>query len=559
VTPEQLALTPIEVGPAGTGMVYYGQRESTGGFQLWFRRYDDLQAAPIANAAGGADPAISPDGSEVVFQVGSELRVVPLGGGVPRTVVDSVFCCASWNPDGQSIFYTQAGNKVVRVPTDGGARELVLDATGEPNVAFFRVTPSGRSAVFTSFGNPTVVQGVELESGERTVLSEGLGARVTGNGHLVFASPAGELLAAPYAESPMRLTGAPVPLVAGVFVAGDGTPRFSLNEQGTLAYWEGEGNTGTELVWVTRDGAATHVDPNWTFNPGAGNRGWSLSPDGSKVEIRIATDAGNDIWIKELDNGPLTRLSFWGGEDRDPKWLPDSRTVTFLSAMPFEPDGDPPGDLNLWRQVADGSRPAELLFDHEVSISEAAVAPDGKSAVIRSTGVSGVEGGRDIFMLSLAGEPTATPLLMTPFDESAPQLSPDGRWLAYQSNESGRDEVYVRPYPETDNARVQVSVGGGLAPRWAKDGSELFFLSGNREMMAAAVSVSGGEFRVSDRPELFELSPGILVGDRTTQYDVDNQGRFLMLRTASCDESESGLVIVRNFVQEVKTRVGSGS
>ena len=138
-------------------------------------------------------------------------------------------------------------------------------------------------------------------------------------------------------------------------------------------------------------------------------------------------------------------------------------------------------------------------------------------------------------------------------------LTDRGTWLAYQSNESGRDEVYIRPYPETERARVQASTEGGLAPRWARDGSELFFLSGDREMMAATITVTGGELRVSNREVLFDLPSSTLVGDRTTQYDVSNDGRFLMLRTASGDEDESRMVIVRNFLEEVKARVGGGS
>ena len=558
VTPEQLSLTEIALGPEGSGMIYYGPREGAGGYQLWYRRYDDLGASPIPNSGGGYDVRLSPDGSEVAFVQGAQLSVVPLAGGVARNVADSVFCCPSWSADGATLYYTRNGNQVMRVPASGGAPEVVLDGSGEGSIGWFRVTPSGRSAVFTIYGQPVTVQGVDLETGERAVLSEGIRAEPTATGHLVFASAGGDLLVAPFAEEPIRLTGPAVPLVSGVFITGNGVPRFSLNAQGTLAYWEGQANSGAELVWVGRDGAAVPVDPGWTFNPGAGNRGWSLSPDGTKVAVRIQTGAGNDIWIKELDHGPLTRLTFWSGEDRDPNWLPDSRTVTFLSSMPIGSDTLGVGDFNLWRQVADGSRPAELVYDHEVSITEAELAPDGASVVLRSTGVSGVDGGRDIFRAELQGEQKAEAVLATPFDESAPKVSPDGHWLAYQSNESGRDEVYIRPYPETDRARIQVSTDGGLAPRWARNGSELFYLSGDREMMAATTRVQGGELRVIDRTRLFELSPGMLVGDRTTQYDVAADGRFLMLRTASDDEDASRFVLVRNFLEEVKARVGGG-
>jgi len=199
-----------------------------------------------------------------------------------------------------------------------------------------------------------------------------------------------------------------------------------------------------------------------------------------------------------------------------------------------------------------------LVLDHEVSITEAALSPDGKSAIVRSTGLASVDGGRDIFSVDL-GAGTTEPIVTTSFDESAPQLSPDGRWLAYQSNESGRDEVYIRPYPEAARARIQVSTEGGLAPLWARDGSELYFLSGDREMMAAGVTVASGELRITRRERLFELSQTTLVGDRTTQYDVDADGRFLMLRTASGEEDESRLIMVRNFLGEVKARVGRGN
>jgi serine/threonine-protein kinase len=226
--------------------------------------------------------------------------------------------------------------------------------------------------------------------------------------------------------------------------------------------------------------------------------------------------------------------------------------------MPVPGDTLPAADANLWRQVADGSRPAELVYDHTVAITEAVLTADLSKAVLRSTGISGVDGGRDIFVADLAGDGSARGILATPFDETAPKLSPDERWLAYQSNESGRDEVYVRPFPETDRARIQVSANGGLAPRWSRDGSELFFLSANREMMTASVAVSGGELRVTARARLFVLSAAMRVGDRTTQYDVSEDGRFLMLRTASGDEEESRMVMVRNFLAEVKARVGGG-
>jgi Tol biopolymer transport system component len=202
-----------------------------------------------------------------------------------------------------------------------------------------------------------------------------------------------------------------------------------------------------------------------------------MSPDGKRLAVKILSDAGDDIWITELDQGPLSRLTFHGERELRPGWTPDGRSVTFVS--------DRAGQQDVYVKRADGTGPAELLLDLDVPIWEASWSPDGTWLIVRVGGAA--EAQRDILGIRPGTDSVPVQLAATEFQETAPTLSPDGRWLAYASDETGQQEVYVRPFPETEGGKWQVSTDGGRSPLWAHSGRELFYLNGAGEMVAAQV------------------------------------------------------------------------
>jgi serine/threonine-protein kinase len=307
-----------------------------------------------------------------------------------------------------------------------------------------------------------------------------------------------------------------------------------------------------QFAWVTRSGRATLVDPEWTFNPGIENRSWDLSPDGTRLALKAVTDLGEDIWIKPLPGGPMARLTFTETEERMPEWSPDGERVAFVA------QGD--GRLVVWSRRSDGTGEAELLAELDQSVAEVEWAPDGGSLLLRTAGAAGVAGRRDIFMARLGDERGGTPLLNSGADESAPTLSPDGRWLAYNSDETGRREVFVRPFPNVGSGQFQVSTGGGRAPIWSSDGSELFFVADAtgengdaRRMMVAAID-RGPPFRVLRPQVLFEIDDAYYLANNSTSYRVsDDDERFLMARFVGRG-ARLELVFVQSFFEVLRER-----
>ena len=546
----------FNVSPDGSAMVFRGPN-ANGDLQLWLRRWDNLTPTPVPGTDGGNPftPVISPDGQEVAYAAAGQLRVAPLQGGVVRTLTDSAFCCARWGPDG--FIYYNFGETIHRVPAQGGAVEPVTkgDQEGDGLHGDFQVLPDGDIAVFTVWGEPTRIDALRLATGERKTLAPGVKPYVTPTGHLIFASLEGRILAAPLDAEAMELTGAPVPLVEGIVVNSNDYPFYSVSQTGTLVYLAGDASTGArEFVWVDRNGVATPVDPGWTFERGNVNSGWSLSPDDTRLALRARTEAGLDIWIKELDDGPLSRLTFHEGEERMPRWAPDGRTVTFLS--------DRGGDQDVWSRAADGTGEAELLFNHDVFLAQGFLSPDGEWLIMRTGGTGGVAGGRDILALRPGVDSVPLPLLASELDEAAPALSPDGHWLAYDSNETGRWEVFVRPFPEVNAGKWQVSTEGGHGPLWAHSGRELFFVNNVGEMVVAQIETASG-FRVRERQMLFAIPRGyegrsddsFIVG----LYDIaSDDERFLMARPfQDAEEISNELILVQNFFEELKARVSN--
>ena len=237
---------------------------------------------------------------------------------------------------------------------------------------------------------------------------------------------------------------------------------------------------------------------------------------------------GGDIWIKELDDGPLARLTFDAGQDWAPRWAPDGETVTFLS--------DRAGTRSIWSKRADGVGEPEMLMDYERNLPSGFWSPDGEWLVFRVGAAGGAN--RDILGFRPGVDSAAVPLVATDFAENSPAISPDGRWLAYASDESGLHEVYVRPFPDVNTGRWLVSNGGGRTPLWAHSGRELFFLASDGGFMAAQVETTPS-FRVTEIERLFELPPTTSVSVSAGWYDVtsDDQ-RFLMARQPLGNDGE---------------------
>jgi serine/threonine-protein kinase len=525
----------------GSLMVYEGPTES-GGTQLWLRRWDALGAAPIRETEGATGPAISPDGREVAFARGGAIRIVPLEGGVSRTVgAATIRCCVRWSADGAWLYFDHGDVGVGRVQAAGGDVEILLrarDWSGTQVSVYMDPLPNGRGVVFEgtkAVGGPWIMA-LDIESGERKDLTPGQFPRYA-NGHLLFATPDGAtLMAVPFDEDALEFRGTPLPVGEGLRPASGGWNYVAASQTGRLLYGAGRRTPGVyELVSVSRDGSVTTVDPSWRFDPGDNNRGLALSPDGGQLAVTVLEDGNYDIWVKQLPRGPASRLTFDPGQDVRPRWSPDGQTVTFLS--------DRGGRAtSVYGSRAAGTGGAELLLqDDQRPFWEAMYSPDGQWLLARTGGLATVAGGRDVWALRAGTDSVAAALVVTEFDEKAIGMSPDGRWLVYESDETGRNEVYVRPFPAVADGKWQVSTGGGVMPRWSHSGRELFYINAENAMVAALIA-PGPAFSVGDRRMLFTIPGAVLFrqDEQYALYDVaPGDQRFLMMRAVTSPDAST--------------------
>ncbi len=533
----------IAVSPDGSRIVYVGPAES--GRQLWIRERDQLRSTPLPGSEGALQPFFAPDGRGVGFVTENmQLRVISRIGDPPLTLVDGGLYRfgGTWGADGYVYFSTAAG-LMRKLATGGGTSESVVPADAASSevvgYAWPELLPNGKGALFTIIRNHLAsdIAVVDFSTGQILVLVEGALGRYAESGHLIYVRENGELMAAPFDQDQLELSG------LGVLL-GDQLPTgtdLAISRTGRLLYTTRPRRT-LEVVWVDRDGTWTPVDPN---NAMRGIRYAVLSPDNKKLAVttwsRPPSDDGH-IWIKNLPRGPFSRFTFEGIVNMRPSWSLDGRSVLFISDR-----GD---NRDVWMKRVDGTREAEVLLDDVAAIDEAFYSSSGEWILHRR----GMEAGeRDIFAIRANGDTAATPLAASNFDEVAPALSADGRWLAYVSNRAGQANVYVRPFPEADTETL-VSVSGGTEPIWGRNRAELYYRNGAGEMVAVAV-LPGDEFATGPEQVLFPAT-AYRSDFYHAAYDVSADGeRFVMIRISDSGSLDEELIAVENWFEELNRLV----
>ncbi len=527
--------TVLALSPNGRYLVYTGMGQP--GRQLWLRGIDQLQARPIAGTEDARHPFFSPDGAWIGFWAQNKIKKVALAGGPPLTVADApTMRGASWGP-GDVIVFANLNGPLFRVSAAGGAIDTVtrLDtARVEISHRWPEIMPGGRAALFTvqaAGADGFQVGVVSFETGEvKLLLSRASDARYVPTGHLVYASAGGALLAVPFDPRRLAVTGSPVSLLEGLLVRPSGAAEFAIGGDGSLIYLSGA-PPEQELVLVDRQGGERALTGKLKSPQGP-----RFSPDGRRVALTLTDGAAPDVWVYDVPQGTLSRLTF-EGQNYYPAWSPDGRKVAYSSSRAGS-------DRDIYWKAWDGSGAEDTLVARPEEQWEVAFAPDGRSLVYRE---ANAKTARDIWLLPLQGDRTPQPLLTTPFEERGPSVSADGRWLAYTSEETGKEEVYVRPYPGA-GGRWQVSAGGGQEPLWARNGRELFYRSGD-SLIAVDVR-PGAVFSVGSRRLLFRGRYS--ANNNYPNYDTHPDGRrFLMIKS---QEGPSELVAVLGWFGELRRR-----
>ena len=541
----------LAVTPDASKLVYMSDNDL--GTQLMLRSRDQLDAVVLPGTDNAVNPAISPDGLQVAFMQRGTIKVVTMAGGPPATITDSVVGLPglAWGSDG-FIYYDRLGlGPLMRVPESGGRAESIghVDSTkGEQQHSWPDVLPGGRGVIMTvSRGGPGAMGSatdeiavLDLSTRTHRALVRGIFARYSRSGHLLYVTAEGTLMGVPFDEGQMELTGEPVALTEGVGVRiGGGAVDLTLSANGTLWYAAGKvGSAGTmQPVWVGRDGAATLVAPDWfglIADP-------ALSRDGKRLAVST-TELTTQIWVRELEEGLLSRVSLTGQDNVRPAWSADGRTVAFVSNQRT--------DRDLFQRLADGSQPETLLLDDTLPLEEVAFSPNGTWMIYRAGSIAGE---RDLYARRI-GTDSSIALIATAAAETSPALSPDGRWLAYVSTESGTPEVYVSPFPNTGERRWKISLQGGQEPVWAHSGKELFYrVAGTTNAQMVMEVSTGSVFVPGVRRMLFPLTR-YSMSPSHQQYAVAPDNRFLMIRATESDRLDH-LVAVENFFEVLNARV----
>ena len=535
----------IAISPDGKRLVYVAA-SADGRRQLWMRSLDQLHARPLLGTDSAANPFFSPDGSRLGFLATGRravLKVMSVDGGPATPVTDSAVDLGgvAWGYDGYIYFDGQlAGNGLARVPQNGGVPQLVTrcnEAKGETWHYQPAPLPNGRGVLFVIAHGAATYQNdiavLDLKSGVYHTLLHGLSPHYAASGHLVYVTASGALMAARFDQDRLALVGEPVILAEGLGVSQDGMQDLTISATGTVVYTTGTG-ASKELVWVTRDGAATPIDSTWR----AGFSSVALSRDGSELAVGVRGGDDTEVWVKRLGQGPAWKLQSLGGINDFPAWTPDGRGVTLLSNMGSRSSPN----LNLYVSQADGSELPQLLRGEVASIQDAEYSRDGKWLVYRASS--------HLYAVRTAGDTTPIRLLANPSNEASPRLSPDGRWLAYASTESGKIDVFVRPFPNTGSARWRI--GDGADPLWSRSGRELFYKNGHDQLVVLPV-LGGDKFAHGKEAVLFSID-GYENYWQWRDYDVTPDGkRFVMIRSAGKPHDE--LIVVENFFEELTAKV----
>ena len=527
----------IAVSPKGDMIAFTSI--GVGGFRVYIRRVNEIAAREIGDAnIAGRNLTFSPDGRWLAFTEGNVLKKIAVDGGQAATLGFSggtVPYGLTWTAT--DTIYVGGFSGLYKVSAAGGEPRLIVEAdTGSARVGrrWPYLLPDGKAIVFASGNSSSAIPrlGVlELASNKVTEYEPLVAMPLALIGdQLVYVAPTGGLMAVRFDGAAHNPTGQPMQLEEGVLVDPTAGAKAALSASGTLAYLKGR----AQFLPVVADAGSSARDPILR-EPGTYSTP-RYSPDGQRVAMTVFGTGGSDIWIYDIPRNTFTTLTT-GGTSLRPEWTPDGRYVVFISGADAKP--------SIRRQPWDGSGPAELLYEPEQEPFEALVSPDNQWLVYRTA--PGAKYPRDIMAVRLTGDRVVTPLVTGPHTESLPRLSPDGKWLAYQSNETGRFEIYVRPFPGT-GARAPVSDNGGTEAIWGRDGRSLYYRGPLGEVIRVDVT-TGAAFSIGARKVM--LTGDYLTDSSHPNWDVAPDGRFLLLRRAG---AESQTIVVHNWGRELREK-----
>jgi serine/threonine-protein kinase len=522
-----------------------------GGSRVLYRRdLDRIDPEPIVGTEGGSDVFFSHDGRWLGFEKRSELWTVSLDGGTPQMLLPNQPLRGGTWGEGDRIVVGRVGSGLWMASATGGEpRQLTAPAQGERH-ELPQMLPGGRAVLFTilAIDKPPRAAVHLLESGETRSLFEGIGARFVGSGHVVFGRQE-RLWAVGFDPDSLQTLGAPRPVRDDVLWLADGYPQFAV-DAGLLAYVRTSHASShprnSVLTWVDRQGRKTPLalKANDFMLP-------RLSPAGDRLVVQVG--ATRDLWTYDFGRGTLTKLT----SDRivafsAPAWTPDGSRVAFTTWFD--------GDVGLGWLSPDGSGRVEELIKgigmRSFERTHPAMMPDGSGLVM--TGLAPGRSVEDLLLVPLNKERRVETLFEATGVERNPAIAPSGRFIAYNSDESGRSEVYVRPFPTAGSRKWPVSTDGGAGPVWTRGGSELVYQDSQGRMMAVAVRSDGNEADFSKPKPLFKIGPGDSSGlDRGWDVTADGE-RFLFVLSDSVaegTETASQLILIQNWADELKRLV----
>jgi len=534
----------IRISPDGTRLVFAATM-ADGVRRLWLRPLNSLESAPLNETEGATNPFWSPDSRSIGYFSGGQLKKIDIGDGSSATLCAAPQAAGgTWSADGVIVF--SSAGQLHRLPAAGGAVSLLNGVNGKRDgatLAYPTFLPDGRHLLYLDAGGGAIgeaaVYGASLDSSDRTlVLSAAVSNAWYSRGYLFYLQNT-TLVAQPFDADRLTLSGGAIPLVEQVQRPAFGPPSgaFSVSDR-VLAYQTGLDARGfpTQLTWFDRSGNTLGA-----VGKGGDYGDVGISPDGTRAAVsELDTGTGRDIWIFDLARGIPTRFTSDPADEYASVWSPDGSQIIFNSRRK--------GHLDLYRKASSGAGVEESIFIDNADKSPMSWSADGQFLLFNTGNVSSVGNQVDLWVLPLAGDRKPFPVLNSAFNEIRGRFSPDGRWIAYTSDESGQTEIYVTPFPDLAG-KWRVSTSGGNWPRWSHDGKEIFFLSADStQLMAAHVDGQRTQFIVGKIETLFEASWRL--GARYP-YDVSPDGR-IFAATQVEQPTPTPITVVVNWLADLK-------